>query len=181
MNGTPYRVHIPPRPTGGNYAEVQDADLARARTMTAGEVALGDQVLGDFPGFSRLHLDNIPARALVDAHHFTDPYWAVPQPAALGCGCTPCQAAGWALADGPLVKLADGFPWDGCDIYPPGELLLVAPYACACGCDTTLANDLTTYDWTSAASLQHLRETGRPLRPGEALEVHPHLLAAAHA
>lgn len=166
MNGIPYRVAIPPRPTGENYAVVQAAELARARTVRADEVRLGDTVLADFPGFGWMHPD-----LLVPAEHLPDPYWATPQPVDGSCSCLPCQASGWTPADGPLIKLADGFPWDGCDIHQASELLLVAPYRCDCGCDTTLADDWSAYDWTSPASVQHLLETGRPLRPGEGLDL----------
>ncbi|MFF2571112.1 hypothetical protein [Streptomyces sp. NPDC058084] len=164
MNGIPYRVWIPPRPTGGDYALVQQADLDRARVIRAGEVRLGDTVLADFPDFDR----PVPG-GLVRAQHFTDPYWATPQPVDDACSCFACQASAWTTADGPLVKLTDGFPWDGCEVRPAGDLLLVSPYRCTCGCDTTLADDWSAYDWSAAASVQHLLETGRPLRPGEEL------------
>ncbi|MEV5454235.1 hypothetical protein [Streptomyces sp. NPDC052535] len=166
MTGIPYRIVIPPRPTGGDYAAVPAADLARAEVLRADEVRLGDTVLADFPGF---HLPG--GDGLVLAEHFTDPYWATPQPVDSGCTCLPCQGAAWTAADGPLVKLSDGFPWDGCDVQPASALVLVARHRCACGCDTTLAADWSTYDWTSPASVQHLLETGRPLRPGEALHL----------
>ncbi|GAA1112038.1 hypothetical protein [Streptomyces javensis] len=168
MNGIPYRVAISPRPTGEDYAAVQAADLARARVVRADEVRLGDTVLADFPDFDRPGIGD-----LVSAQHFTDPYWATPQPVDASCDCAACHTANWTTADCPLVKLTDGFPWDPCDIRPATDLLLVAPYRCGCGCDTTLAADWSAYDWTTPASVQHLLETGRPLRPGEVLHLAP--------
>ncbi|MER5302228.1 hypothetical protein ABT039_22595 [Streptomyces lasiicapitis] len=122
MNGIPYRVFIPPRPTGDDYAVVQEADLARARVIRADEVRLGDTILADFPAFGRASTEG-----LVTAEHYRDPFWALPEPANLNCTCLCCQACGWTLADGPLIKIADGFPHDGCEIFPAAELLLVAP------------------------------------------------------
>ncbi|WP_435245032.1 hypothetical protein [Streptomyces tendae] len=162
MIGTPYRVFIPDRPTGGPYDLVRPDDLERARVIRADEVQRGDLLLADFPDFDH------PATGLLTAEHFTDPYWAAPSPVDPGCGCLCCQGCAWTAADGPLVKLNDGFPWDGCTIFRATDLLLVARYQCACGCDPTLADD-DAYDWLSPASVQHLLETGRPLRPGETL------------
>ncbi|MFF4409875.1 hypothetical protein [Streptomyces sp. NPDC001404] len=164
MNDIPYRIAIPPRPTGEDYATVQAADLARARVVRADEIRLGDTVLATFPG-----LRDPAGHGLVPAEHLPDPYWATPEPVNGACGCRPCAAVHWADTDGPLIKLTDGFPWDTCDVHPATDLLLVAPHHCDCGCDTTLPDSWSGYDWTSPVSVQHLLDTGRPLRPGEAL------------
>ncbi|WP_435058445.1 hypothetical protein [Streptomyces sp. bgisy060] len=164
----PVRTRITPRPAGEDYAHLDPADFARARVVRADQVALGDTVVAAFPGAHE------PGTGLVDAEHFTDPYWAMPGPVDPACICQCCQSNGYTEeADGPLVLISEGFPWDGCDVHPAAALLLVIPYRCDCGCDTTPAADWTGYDWDSAPSLQHLRETGRPLRPGEALDLTP--------
>ncbi|NEB06756.1 hypothetical protein, partial [Streptomyces sp. SID13726] len=101
--------------------------------------------------------------------HTPNPYWADPEPALTPCHCTACQQGGLGVDDGRrLIRLANGLPFDNCDVLEPSTYVLIAPYTCGCGCDTTLT-DRASYDWTSAESVQHLMETGRPLRPGEAL------------
>ncbi|MDJ0465067.1 hypothetical protein [Streptomyces sp. H27-C3] len=162
---TPTRTRITPRPAGEDFARIDPGDFARAREVRADQVALGDTVVAAFPG------SHEPGTGPVDAVHFTDPYWAMPGDVDPLCGCLCCQADAYARSDGPLVLITEGFPWDGCDIHPAAALLLVIPYRCDCGCDTTPPADWTGYDWDSAPSLQHLRETGRPLRPGEALDL----------
>ncbi|MFJ4965952.1 hypothetical protein ACIP6P_26505 [Streptomyces sp. NPDC088729] len=163
---TAARTKITPRPTGEDYAHIDPADLARATVVRADQVALGDTVVAAFPDAHQ------ESTGPVDAEHFTDPYWAMPGPVDPTCGCQCCQSNGYTEeADGPLVLIAEGFPWDGCDIHPAAALLLVIPYRCGCGCDTTPADHWRLYDWETFASLQHLRETGRPLRPGEALDL----------
>ncbi|WP_282798317.1 hypothetical protein [Streptomyces sp. CC224B] len=158
------RTRITPRPVGEDYTPIDPADFVRARVMRADQVTLGDMIVAAFPGAHE------PGTAPVDADHFTDPYRAMPGPVDPDCTCLCCQSNGYTeAADGPLVLITDGFPWDGCDVHPAAALLLVIPYRCDCGCDTALADDCSDYDWDSAVSLQHLRETGRPLRPGEAL------------
>ncbi|MFB7545005.1 hypothetical protein ACFC0N_34495 [Streptomyces zaomyceticus] len=171
---TAARTRITPRPTGEGYALIDAADLARATVVRADQVALGDTVVAAFPDAHR------EGAGPVDAEHFTDPYWAMPGPVDPTCLCLCCQSNAYTEeADGPLVLITEGFPWDGCDIHPAAALLLVIPYRCDCGCDTTPAADWTGYDWESAPSLQHLRETGRPLRPGEALDLDLTPLTAA--
>ncbi|MFF3730978.1 hypothetical protein ACFYXM_11800 [Streptomyces sp. NPDC002476] len=163
---TPVRTRITLRPTGEGYARIDPADFARARVVRADQVALGDTVGAAFPGAHE------PGTGQVDADHFTNPYWAMPGPVDPACTCPCCQSNAYTEeADGPLVLIAEGFPWEGCDIHPAAALLLVTPYRCDCGCDTTPAADWTAYGWDSAASVQYLRETGRPLRPGEALSL----------
>ncbi|MEJ8654676.1 hypothetical protein WKI65_43260 [Streptomyces sp. MS1.AVA.3] len=168
------RTRISPRPVGEGYAHIDPADFARACRVRADQVGLGDTVIAAFPGAHK------PGTGTVDAEHFTDPYWAMPGTVDPTCTCQCCQSNVYTEeSDGPLVLITEGFPWDRCDVHPAAALLLVIPYRCDCGCDPTLADDWSAYDWDSAPSLQHLCETGRPLRPGEALDLDLTPLATA--
>ncbi|MFE1784088.1 hypothetical protein ACFW9F_16255 [Streptomyces sp. NPDC059506] len=51
----------------------------------------------------------------------------------------------------------------------PGEVLRVDFPLCDCGCDPTPSPDISAYDTESSVSRQHRIDTGRYLRPGEAL------------
>ncbi|MFD5882601.1 hypothetical protein [Streptomyces yangpuensis] len=164
MINLPDGLTLSPRPTTADHDPVQDDEWARAVTVLARDVRLGDTVLATFP--TRLRS---PATGAHVGLHTPSPYWADPEPALTPCHCTACQIDGLGVDGGRhLIRLANSVPFGACDILPPDTYVLIAPHTCACGCDTALA-DRAAYDWTSAESVQHLMETGRPLRPGEAL------------
>jgi hypothetical protein len=93
-------------------------DPAAARIVRAAEVAAGDTVLASFSDWPQ-------RKGMRRADYFNDQYEAHPMPYNPGCGCGSC--GNLADHDGPVVNLGDTNPWDVCDPWPAGDLVLIVP------------------------------------------------------
>jgi hypothetical protein len=90
-------------------------DPAAARIVRADEVAAGDTVLASFPD----------RKGTPHADYFNDQYTAQPMPYDPTHDCGSC--ATMADETGPVVNLGDDNPWDVCDPWAAGDLVLVVP------------------------------------------------------
>ncbi|WP_327359552.1 hypothetical protein [Streptomyces sp. NBC_01304] len=172
-----HRFIVTARPKGEGYDhEIHtDDDHREARIRRNDEIEIGDTVLGYFG--TTVPVDTSAAAIAEhgpcggpefgESYHWGDSYWADPRPFK-PCGCDMCDTEIERPTGLPMLVLTVGFPWDCCDIQPAACYALIRPYRCHCGCDNTLGKR-EEYDWESSVSLHHLRESGRPLRPGEAL------------